>query len=305
MGATATERRFRGEPAVALESGALRAVFTPGIGMTGVSLRHRGGEHLALPGGLDALRSGRTGGLPLLAPWANRLRGPSYRAAGVTVPLEGLHLAVDDHGLPIHGFLVGAPGWSVDRLSTRGDTARLRASIAVDAPAFPFPHRIEVTAIVRDPVLRIDTTIVPTGRRSVPIAFGWHPYLRLPHGARRTWRLHLPRRRHLALDDEGIPTGDARSEPAESAVIGSRTFDDGYEVGRDRRLAIESEDGHSLEMRGGADYPFAQVWVPRGKSFVALEPMAAATNALVDRTAPIVRRGDSFTASFTLTPSDH
>jgi galactose mutarotase-like enzyme len=304
MGATATERRFRGEPAVALQSGALRAVFTPGIGMTGVSLRHRGGEHLALPGGLDALRAGRTGGLPLLAPWANRLAGASYRAAGVTVPLDGMHLPVDDNGLPIHGFLVGAPGWAVDRLSTRGDTARLRASIAVDAPAFPFPHRIEVTAIVREPVLRVDTTIVPTGRRSVPIAFGWHPYLRLPDGPRRRWHLRLPARRHLALDERGIPTGASRAEAVESAVIGTRTFDDGYALGRDRRLSITGDSGRALEMRGATNYPYAQVWVPPGKSFVALEPMAAPTNALVDRTAPVVRRGDSFTASFTLTISD-
>jgi galactose mutarotase-like enzyme len=302
--ATASECRFRGEPAVELVAGDLTAVFTPGIGMTGVSLRHRGREYLALPGGLDALRSGRTGGLPLLAPWANRLSVRRYRAAGVTVPLDGLDLPVDGNGLPIHGFLVGAPGWSVDRLSTRGDTARLRASIAVDAPAFPFPHRIEVTATAREQVLRVDTTIVPTGRRRVPIAFGWHPYLRLPDGTRRTWRLRLPSRRHLALDDRGIPTGVARSEPAESAAIGRRTFDDGYALGRDRRLAIASDGGHALEMRGDAGYPFAQVWVPPGRTFVALEPLAAATNALVDRTAPVVARGDSFTASFTLTLSD-
>ena len=307
MGTTAVvarEIRFRGEPAVELVSGDLSVVFTPGIGMTGVSLRYRGGEHLALPGGLDALRAGRTGGIPLLAPWANRLSVRRYRAAGVTVPLDGLDLPVDDHGLPIHGFLVGAPGWSVERLTARGDAARLRASIAVDAPAFPFPHRIEVTATARTPVLRVDTRIIPTGRRSVPIAFGWHPYLRLPHGPRRTWRLRLPSRRHLTLDDRGIPTGDVRPETTESEVIGSRTFDDGYALGRDRRCAIVDESGRALEMRGDAAYPFAQVWVPRGKSFVALEPMAAATNALVDRAAPLVRRGDSFTASFTLTLSD-
>jgi galactose mutarotase-like enzyme len=41
--------------------------------------------------------------------------------------------------------------------------------------------------------------------------------------------------------------------------------------------------------------------VPAGKPFVALEPMTAPTNALVDRTAAVVRRGDSFTASFSLT----
>jgi len=299
--AVARERRFRGEPAVELVSGGLSATFAPGIGMTGVSLRSRGGECLALPGGLDALRSGRTGGLPLLAPWANRLARRRYRAAGVAVSLEGIDLPVDDHGLPIHGFLVGAPGWSVDRLSTRGDAARVQASIAVDAPAFPFPHRIEVTAIVREPVLRVDTTIVPTGRRSVPIAFGWHPYLRLPEGPRRSWRLRLPPRRHLALDHDGIPTGAVRPERAEVEPIGPRTFDDGYALGRNRRLAIESEQGHSLEMRGDTNYPYAQVWVPPGRQFVALEPMTAPTNALVDRTAPVVRRGDTFTASYSLT----
>ena len=95
--------------------------------MTGVSLRHRGGEHLALPGGLDALRAGHTGGLPLLAPWANRLSQWGYRAAGVSVDLAGLPLGVDDNGLPIHGLARRASrDGSVDRLTTRGDTARVR-----------------------------------------------------------------------------------------------------------------------------------------------------------------------------------
>jgi len=258
--------------------------------MTGVSLRHRGGEHLALPGGLDALRAGHTGGLPLLAPWANRLSQWSYRAAGVSVDLTGQPLGVDDNGLPIHGFLVGKPGWTVDRLTTRGDAARLRVSLEVDAPAFPFPHRIEVTVVATEAQLRVDTTVVPTGRRSVPIALGWHPYLRLPGAPRSQWRLRLPARRHLELDPGGIPTGDSAPEGAEADVIGNRTFDDGYAVGRDRRFAIEHEGGRSLELRCGAGYPFAQVWVPRGRPFVALEPMAAPTNALVDRKAPVVSR---------------
>jgi aldose 1-epimerase len=296
----AVERRFRGEPAVELTAGPLSTVFTPGIGMTGVSLRHRAGEHLALPGGLDALRAGHTGGLPLLAPWANRLSQWGYRAAGVSVDLAGQPLGVDDNGLPIHGFLVGKPGWTVDQLTTRGDTARVRASIAVDAPAFPFPHRVEVAAVASESQLRIDTTIVPTGRRSVPIAFGWHPYLRLPGAPRRQWRLRFPARRHLALDPRGIPTGDLAPEGAEAELIEGRTFDDGYALGRDRHLAIEHDGGRSVELRCGVGYPFAQVWVPRGKPFAALEPMAAPTNALVDRKAPVVSPGNRLTATFTL-----
>ena len=284
-----------------MTSGDLSMVFTPDLGMNGVSLRSAKGEHLALPGGLAALRAGRTGGLPLLAPWANRLTRRHYRAAGVTVSLAELDLPVDENGLPIHGFLVGAPGWSVDRLTTRGDSASVRASTLVDAPAFPFPHRIEVTAVVRAPQLRVDTRIVPTGRRGVPIAFGWHPYLRLPDGPRRSWRLRLPARRHLALDDRGIPTGDFQAEAAEAKPVGWRRFDDGYALGRDRRLSITGATGHSLEVRCGTGYPYVQVWVPSAKPFVALEPMTAPTNALVARTAPVVRRGDDFTASFSLT----
>ena len=297
----AGECRFRGEPAVELVAGPLRAVFTPDLGMTGVSLRHRGGEHLALPGGLDALRGGHTSGLPLLAPWANRLSGRRYRAAGVAVDLEGLSLPIDGNGPPIHGFLVGHPGWAVERLETRGGTARLRAALDVDAPAFPFPHRIEVTAGASESQLRVDTTVVPTGRRSVPLAFGWHPYLRLPGTVRSRWRLCLPARRHLALDGRGIPTGEARREAAEVGPIGRRSFDDGYGLGRDRRLSIENDVGRSIELWCGPTYPFAQVWVPPGKPFVALEPMVAPTNALADGLAPVVAPGDSFTAAFTLT----
>ena len=103
------------------------ATFLPDLGMTGVSLRCGGREHLALPGGLAALRAGATLGIPLLAPWANRLAARRYRAAGVDVDLDGLPLGTDGNGLPIHGFLVGRPGWRVGRRTTRAGRAGFRA----------------------------------------------------------------------------------------------------------------------------------------------------------------------------------
>ena len=217
--ASIEQHTFRGEPAITLRAGELAATFVPNVGMTGVSLRYRGREHLALPGGLDALRAGRTAGLPLLAPWGNRLASRRYRAAGVDVDLRGLRLGTDDNGLPIHGLLVGKPGWRVDEQMAGGAVARLRTSIDVDARAFPFPHRIELSIVARDGTLTIDTTIIPTGRRRVPVAFGWHPYLKVPGTPRGRWRLHLPARTHLALDERGIPTGASDAEPREAAAI--------------------------------------------------------------------------------------
>jgi galactose mutarotase-like enzyme len=299
--ASTEEHRFRGEPAITLRAGELAATFVPQVGMTGVSLRYRGNEHLALPGGLDALRRGLTAGLPLLAPWANRLAERRYRAAGVAVDLADLDLGTDEHGLPIHGLLVGQPGWRVEGQTTRGTTARLRAAIDLDEPAFPFPHRIDVTATLRPSSLQVDTTLVPTGRRRVPIAFGWHPYLRLPGGPRSKWHLRLPPRQHCLLDERGIPTGEAMKEVAEAAPIGRRTFDDLYALGRQRVLAFENDQGSAIELRCGEGYPYAQVWLPSGRTFGALEPMAAPTNALVDGSSPLVDPGDAFTATFTLT----
>jgi aldose 1-epimerase len=299
VGAAIEERRFRGEPAVTLTAGDTSVTFLPELGMTGVSLRYRGAEHFALPGWLATLRAGRTLGLPLLAPWANRLAKRHYRAAGITVDLRGLPLQTDSHGLPMHGLLVGRPGWQIDQLTARGGAARLVASIPVDAEAFPFPHRIELAVTAREAQLQVDTTVIPTGRRRVPVAFGWHPYLRLPTTARSRWHLRLPPRRHCALDFVGIPTGASTSESAEAAPVGRRTFDDLYALGRYRRLALETDDA-AIELHCGANYPFAQVWVPPGRPYAALEPMAAATNALEDGTAPLIPPGEAFTARFAL-----
>ena len=109
----------------------------------------------------------------------------------------------------------------------------------------------------------------------MPVAFGWHPYLRLAGAPHRQWTLRLPSRRHVELDELGIPTGGEVAEPAEAKPLGPRTFDDLYVLGHERRLAFETDTGEAVELRCDKAYPYAQVWVPAGRRFAALEPMAA------------------------------
>jgi len=69
--------------------GGLAATFLPGLGMVGVSLLHRGEELLGRTDNLPRYASeGSTLGIPLLHPWANRLGGSSYTAAGRAVELD-------------------------------------------------------------------------------------------------------------------------------------------------------------------------------------------------------------------------
>jgi galactose mutarotase-like enzyme len=279
---------------VTLRAGEYTAVFLPELGMLGASLEHRGTELLSLHGGTKAFREGHTTGLPLLAPWANRLSRRRFRVGRVEVDLRRAHVHVDGNGLPIHGTMVGPLAWEVARRTPRRLVARYRYV----HPAFPFPHELEVDARLGEDGLLVETTLRPTGRRRVPVSFGWHPYFTLP-GSRRSWLLRLPARRHLELDGRGIPSGDSAQEPAEEEPLGSRTFDDLYALGRDRRLALVS-GARRLEIRFGPGYPFAQVYAPPGKRFVALEPMTAPTDALVSGSAPLVSPGDRFSAAFTI-----
>jgi aldose 1-epimerase len=287
-----------------VSSGPLVATFLPELGMLGVSLRHRGEELLALPGGLDGYRAGAVTGLPLLAPWANRLGAHRYEVEGVVVELEGLALNTDDQGLPIHGTMTGQAGWEVIELSEPSFAARFDFGAHPELLAsFPFPHELRIEVSVAAEVLQFETTVTATTDRAVPISFGYHPYLCLPGVRRADVHLRLPARQHVELDDRGLPTGVTRAEDAEDERLGSRTFDDLYQLGDDRRLALTG-GGRRLAVELGEGFPFAQVFTPDAAESVCLEPMTAAVNALVDGTCELVAPRAAFTASFSLEVQD-
>ena len=289
---------------VTITSGPLDATFTPQLGMLGSSLRHRGEALLALPGGLDGYRSGTDKGLPLLAPWANRLGSRRYEVDGIVVDLDGLDLTTDEHGLPIHGTMTAQRGWEIVAVGRRSLAARFDFGAHPDLLAsFPFPHELRIEATVEATTLRVDTTLVPTGDRPVPVSFGYHPYLCLPGARREDVRLRLPERRHLELDSRQLPTGRAHVEEPEDEPVGTRTFDDLYGLDDDRQLALVG-GGRRLALELGEGYGYAQVFTPPGAETVCLEPMTAPVNALVEGTCALVSPGTSFTARFSLHVED-
>ena len=95
----------------------LRAAFAPGANMVLHSLTLGDRELLAQRNGLMAYaQNGSTMGVPLLHPWANRLAGYTYTAAGRRVELEpdSALYKRDPGGLPIHGALPRLCRWDVD-----------------------------------------------------------------------------------------------------------------------------------------------------------------------------------------------
>jgi galactose mutarotase-like enzyme len=304
VSASAAIRTWKGAAAAVLRAGECEAVVLPSVGMLVASFTHRGDDLVAMPNTLAAYRKSHTTAVPLLHPWANRLSKRSYEAEGVKVSLRGADLHTDDRGLPIHGLMLARPEWEVTRLgggeriagvAARFDFGRHEDLLA----AFPFPHELVVEVALSSRTLRIATSIRPTAHLSVPIAFGWHPYLRLPRAPRDSWELTLPARAHARLDRRGIPTGRARPVPAETAPLAGRSLDELYALGTDRTISLATAD-RRLTLTYDDGYPYAQVFSPEGSSFCAIEPMTAPTNALVTGDHPSVRPGATFRAAVTL-----
>ena len=219
-------------------------------GCVATSWQVRGQEMLALPVALaEFLKSQKTGGIPLLYPYANRLRADHFTAAGKSVDLSrDANLKRDGNGFPMHGLLIRWPDWVV----TQPAPDELQASIVWGdhAPlfaAYPFAHTLrvrwklgyvkngnanqlagqganqiadqskhpQVNPSADEPTsastLTVTTIIEADKGQDVPVSFGWHPYLVLHD--RTNAQLQLPARRAIALEQNGLPISNATPTP--------------------------------------------------------------------------------------------
>jgi len=268
--------------------GETEAEFVPEANMVCCSLRHRGAELLDPGQGVEAYaQRGKTMGIPLLHPWANRLARPSYSVGETTVRLpsaEG-HYATDPNGLPIHGALPGHLRWSVQTGSPAERlTARLAWNTSELLELFPFEHELVIEAEVVGGGLALTTTVRATGSVPVPVAFGFHPYLRIPGSSRRDWRVALGASQRLLLDEQMIPTGAQEPLVEREFVLGDQSWDDGLAAldsgaaGEPRFQVSDAETTLTVTFEEGFDY--AQVYAPPGHDYICFEPMTAPTNAL-------------------------
>jgi aldose 1-epimerase len=269
---------------VTLRGGLWTSRWVPSVGMVGVSLFGAGRELLGQLGGLDAYATrGSSFGIPLLHPWANRLGGFAYSAAGRDVALDAStkRLRVNGHGLPIHGLLAAYKGWEVREVGAQTLVADLDFGADPELlGAFPFPHRLTLEIEQSASRLSVATVLTPTSDQPVPVSFGFHPYLTLPGVPRERLVLRAPAMVRLPTDERGIPTGEREPVPARHRTIGETELDDHFTGLGERAEFTLAGGGRELTLRLVEGYTHVQLFTAPGRPVVAIEPMTAAIDAL-------------------------
>jgi len=156
-------------------------------------------------------------GIPLLAPFANRLDEPAFYANGKKYNFD-LELGNVRGPIPIHGYLSSAKDWKMVEAKADGKAAWVTNKLDFYRnpqwmQQFPFAHTLQMTYRLMDGVLEVKTTIENLSAEPMPVAIGFHPYFQLTDSTREDWVLSIAAKTHWLLAQTKIPTGE--TEPSE------------------------------------------------------------------------------------------
>jgi galactose mutarotase-like enzyme len=207
----------------------------------------------------------------------------------------------------MHGLLTASPRWEVTGRTADEVGARLRARFAFDDASgltamFPFPHTLAIEAELRGAELEVRAIVRADAGSPVPVAFGFHPYMRLPGLPRAEWEVSAPVANRLLLDERGLPTGERGPADFEPGPLGERGLDDAFTSSGGDPFAL-SGGGRRIEVALVDGYPYVQLYAPPDRDLIAFEPMTAPTNALVSgEDLTVLEPGEEYEACYKVIP---
>lgn len=208
------------------------------------------GKDIVLPGAERQTR----GGMALLIPFANRVRGGAYQWDGKTYELPR-----NKEGNAIHGLVMDKE-WTVGRV----DPERAELSLLLEHEGYPVPLLIRVEYSLDPQSLTWRASVRNEGERRAPLVVGTHPYFLV----RGNWSLS-PNVGKRCITREKIPTGET-----EDFVILNGEYDDCFFLPGE--LTLSSSYSTLRIERENMDFLQLFTGVPGA---LAIEPMSGAPDA--------------------------
>lgn len=224
-----------------------------------------------------------------LIPWPNRVQDGRWTWRGSE---RQLAITEPEQHNAIHGLLRWVAWEAVD---VRGDAVTMRA-VSHPQPGYPWTVEASIVWSLDDTGLTATTTLRNRSGEDVPVAAGFHPYLRVGTELIDTATLRLPVETRILTGDQQIPVG---REPVagtpydfrDGRVIGDTRIDYAFaDLQRDAdglfRLSLSSAAA-AVSLWLDEAYPYVEVFTgdalpdpARRRRGLGVEPMSAPPNAL-------------------------
>lgn len=273
----------------------VEVAVVPSVGNIAYEMKVRGRNVLHFPYSslTEFQQNPQMAGIPLLAPWANRLDQPAFFANGKKYHFD-MELGNVRGERPIHGLVWNIPHWEVSTVAADSRSARYTARLRFwrhpDLMAqWPIAHEYEMTYQLRDGELEVRLTVTNLSAETMPVSIGFHPYYTLPGIPRDQYTATIPARTRVVADTRLLPTGEYRPmDLVPGFSLRGITLDDGFidlvREPNNRAVFKVQGGGATLETSFGPKYPVAIVWSPnqngQPQPFLCIEPMTGITNAI-------------------------
>ncbi len=164
-------------------------------------------------------------GMPLLAPFANRLDQTAFYANGQKYNFD-VELGNVRGPIPGTGFVNGTRDWQLVEFKADDTGAWVTCRLDFFAnPRFmqqwPFAHTLTMTYRVSEGALEVRTRVDNMSSEPMPVVLGYHPIFELPDGNRDDWTVSVDASTHWIEIPQRLPTGE--TQPIEDFFGSERT----------------------------------------------------------------------------------
>jgi aldose 1-epimerase len=315
-----------GVEVVVLKDAARKTEVTvvPSIGNRAYEMKVNGKDVLRTPAGSLSEFKAKPGlsGIPLLAPWVNRIDPPdAYYVNGKKYVFNSElgNLGLDQNKKPIHGLLGSSSAWSVVSTTSNRQAAAVTSRLEFWKypplmAQFPFAHTIELTYRLAEGVLEVETVLRNHATEPMPVSIGYHSFFKVHDASYDQWKIHLGAREQLVLNRELIPTGERKTVtyPDPLPLAGVR-FDDVFTNltrGSDGRGEFWIQGmAEKVSVIYGPKYDVAVIVAGPNRDNVVIEALSAITNAFnlahtgIYKDLQMIQPGGEWRESFWVRPA--
>ncbi|MDD4980957.1 MAG: ATP-binding protein, partial [Candidatus Omnitrophica bacterium] len=271
----------------------------PDRGATITSFNVNGREILHCP---DITKSG---GIPVMWPYANRIRDSKFAFQGKLIDLRNVAGTKDDGKGNVYHGMVRYEKWFVEIAGFDENGAFIRLSLDTkDYPAIEKhfgKSKITLTYTLKANQLTLQTEIINRDVKDIIMSLGFHPWFNTPNKA--NWQIELPANSYWPSVNQ-LPAGrpliaaGTEFDLKELQPVEERTFDDAF-TGLDfienhaATYLINPEGNIVIEVSQDQAYQHVILYIPHDKDAICIEPQTSSTDAFnlypgIEEATPVI-----------------